>query len=74
MVEVDHGNGIRTRYGHLYKILVKKGQQVFHRDRIGLMGSTGRSTGSHLHYEVIVDGKKVDPRPFIRAGRSLMRS
>lgn len=73
LVEIDHGNGLRTRYGHLHAIKVKKGQEVTHRERIGLMGSTGRSTGSHLHYEIIFDDQHLDPAPFIRAGRSLLR-
>ena len=73
LVEIDHGNGITTRYGHLHQALVKKGQTVGFRDRIGLMGSTGRSTGSHLHYEVLFDGEQIDPAPFIRAGRYLFK-
>lgn len=73
LVEIDHGNGIRTRYGHLHTIGVKKGDTVGHRDQIGRMGSTGRSTGSHLHYEVYFDGKALDPAPFIQAGRNLLR-
>src|SRR5690606_3633518 len=52
LVEIDHGHGIRTRYAHLKKILVKTGQTVANREKIGLLGSSGRSTGPHLHYEV----------------------
>ena len=70
-VIVDHGNGIQTAYGHMHKILVKKGQTVDFRTKIGLVGSTGRSTGSHLHYEVRVNGKNVDPSKFIKAGRNV---
>ena len=66
-----HSNGIVTRYGHLYKSLVRVGQHVKLREKIGLMGSTGRSTGTHLHYEVVVDGKAQDPLRFLKAGRAL---
>ena len=69
LIEIDHGLGFRTRYGHLHKILVKRGQKVDYRTKIGLMGSTGRSTGPHLHYEVIVKGKHKNPWRFIKAGR-----
>jgi len=69
LVEVDHGLGFKTRYGHLHKILVKRGQKVDYRTKIGLMGSTGRSTGPHLHYEVIAQGKHKNPWRFIKAGR-----
>lgn len=65
MIEVDHGNGLRTRYGHLSRILVSVGSPVQRRQAIGLMGSTGRSTGSHLHFEVLRNGTKVDPLGFI---------
>ncbi len=70
---VDHGNGIETRYGHLHKILVKKGDTVDYRTKIGLVGSTGRSTGAHLHYEVRVNGTNVDPFKFIKAGRNVFQ-
>ena len=69
LVEIDHGLGFRTKYGHLHKILVKRGQKVNYRTKIGLMGSSGRSTGPHLHYEVIVKGKHKNPWRFIKAGR-----
>ena len=69
LVEIDHGLGFRTKYGHLHKILVKRGQKVNYRTKIGLMGSSGRSTGPHLHYEVIVKGKHKNPWRFIQAGR-----
>jgi murein DD-endopeptidase MepM/ murein hydrolase activator NlpD len=68
-IEVDHGFGFKTRYGHLNKILVKRGQKVDYRTKIGLMGSTGRSTGPHLHYEILVKGKQKNPWRFIKAGR-----
>ena len=68
LVEIDNGHGIVTRFGHLSKILVKAGERVHRGQVIGLMGSTGRSTGPHLHYEVRVDGKAVNPGKFLRAG------
>lgn len=69
LIEVDHGAGITTRYGHLHKTFVKKGQEVKFRDKIGLLGSTGRSTGAHLHYEVSFKGKPKDPTKFMKAGK-----
>jgi murein DD-endopeptidase MepM/ murein hydrolase activator NlpD len=71
LVELDHGRGIQTRYGHLSKALVQAGQQVKRGDMIALMGSTGRSTGSHLHYEVRLDGKAVNPVPFMQSSNYL---
>ena len=71
MVEIDHGNGLVTRYGHLSEILVAEGQQVSPSTILGRIGSTGRSTGPHLHYEVRVDGEPVDPERFLQAGASL---
>lgn len=73
MIEVDHGCGIRTRYAHLHTILVKKGQQVTHRERIGKLGNTGRSTGPHIHYEILIEGKPVDPIKFFEAGRTVFK-
>ena len=73
MIEIDHGLGIHTRYGHLKKILVKPGQQVGHREKIGLLGSSGRSTGPHVHYEVLVNGKPNDPAKFLKAGRNVFK-
>jgi murein DD-endopeptidase MepM/ murein hydrolase activator NlpD len=69
MIEIDHGSGLKTRFGHLHKILVKKGQHVNFRDKVGLLGSTGRSTGAHLHYEVIFNGRSMNPMKFFKAGR-----
>jgi murein DD-endopeptidase MepM/ murein hydrolase activator NlpD len=68
MVEVDHGNGLSTRYGHLSEINVKVGDTVKIGQVIGEVGSTGRSTGPHLHYETRIDGEAVDPQKFLRAG------
>lgn len=73
MVEIDHGYGIRTRYGHLRKVLVQRGEEVGHRHKIGLLGSTGRSTGPHVHYEVRFDGKPINPDKFIKAGRYVFK-
>ena len=71
MVEVDHGNGLTTRYGHMSKIEVKVGDHVRLGQTIGRIGSTGRSTGPHLHYEVRIDDKPVNPQKFLRAGLRL---
>src|SRR3954454_12948644 len=68
MVEVDHGNGLSTRYGHLSEIDVKVGDPIRIGQVIGAVGSTGRSTGPHLHYETRIDGDAVDPQKFLRAG------
>lgn len=68
MVEIDIGNGFKTRYGHLSAINVKVGQKIAFRDVIGRVGSTGRSSGPHLHYEVWFDGIVRDPTKFIEAG------
>lgn len=73
MVEIDHGYGIHTRYAHLMKILVKRGDEVDHRHEIALLGSTGRSTGPHVHYEIRFDGKPMNPSKFIRAGRYVFK-
>lgn len=71
LVQINHGRGIETRYGHLSKILVADNTRVRRGQLIGLMGSTGRSTGSHLHYEVRVDGRAVNPVPFLQTGEYL---
>ena len=71
MVEIDHGNGLVTRYGHLSEILVAEGEEVTAGALLGRLGSTGRSTGPHLHYEVRVDGEPVDPERFLAAGAPL---
>lgn len=64
-VIINHGYGIRTRYGHLSDILVKKGQKVDRLTPIGLVGDTGRATGPHLHYEVLLEGEATDPMTYI---------
>lgn len=71
MVELDHGRGIQTRYGHLSSILVTPGQRVKRGQLVGLMGSTGRSTGTHLHYEVRIDGRAINPVPFLQTAEYL---
>ena len=68
MIEIDHGNGLSTRYGHLSEINVKVGDVVKIGQVIGAVGSTGRSTGPHLHYETRIEGDAVDPQKFLRAG------
>jgi murein DD-endopeptidase MepM/ murein hydrolase activator NlpD len=68
MVEIDHGHGLTTRYGHLSSIEVAVGDVVRKGSVVGLVGSTGRSTGPHLHYEVRVDDEATDPMVFLRAG------
>jgi murein DD-endopeptidase MepM/ murein hydrolase activator NlpD len=73
VVEIDHGHGIVTRYAHLHRILVAKGQKVALHTPIGELGSTGRSTGPHLHYEVHVDGVAVDPAKFMQAGKNVVQ-
>jgi len=64
-IVIDHGNGYETRYGHCSKILVEVGDKVEKGDVIGLVGSTGNSTGPHLHFEIIKDGNRINPKPFI---------
>lgn len=71
-VDIDHGRGVLTRYAHLSSIRVRTGERVAMGQQIGGMGSTGRSTGTHLHYEVRIDGQPVDPRPFIESSRYLL--
>jgi murein DD-endopeptidase MepM/ murein hydrolase activator NlpD len=73
-IEIDHGGGFKTRYGHLYKTFVKRGQEVKFRQKIGLLGSSGRSTGPHLHYEVTHNGKPKNPWRFIKAGKYVYKN
>ena len=72
-VEIDHGMGVRTRYGHLRTILVRQGNEIGFRDKVGLLGNSGRSTGPHVHYEILVNGKSVDPTNFIMAGKYVFK-
>jgi len=72
VVEVDHGFGVRTVYAHLRRWRVEEGAQVVRGDRLGDMGSSGRSTGSHLHYEIHVNGRPVNPKRFIEAARDVL--
>jgi murein DD-endopeptidase MepM/ murein hydrolase activator NlpD len=67
LIKIDHGKGIETRFGHLSKIEVSAGDHVKRGQEIARMGSTGRSTGSHLHYEVRIDGHPVNPIPFMKS-------
>jgi murein DD-endopeptidase MepM/ murein hydrolase activator NlpD len=69
MVEINHGNGLATRYCHNEKVLVKQGDMVRKGQEVALMGSTGRSTGPHLHFEVLKNGSQVDPLRFIGEDR-----
>jgi len=73
MIEIDHGNGFKTRYGHLKTILVEKGQHVTKGERIALMGSSGRSTGTHLHYEVRFLDKPYNPVKFFKAEQHVLK-
>ncbi len=68
MVEIDHGHGFKTRYAHLHKTFVKRGQKVDKGFKVGGMGSTGRSTATHLHYEIHFQGRAYDPNKFLKAG------
>jgi murein DD-endopeptidase MepM/ murein hydrolase activator NlpD len=71
MVEVDHGNELVTRYAHASRVLVKKGDLVKRGQKIATVGTTGRSTGPHLHFEVLVQGVYQDPQKFLNAGKDL---
>lgn len=70
-LEIDHGNNFQTRYFHMQKSLVKRGENVLRGQVIGLVGNSGRSTGSHLHYEVKYQDKLIDPLKFMRVGKKL---
>ena len=71
MIDIDHGFGIVTRYGHLSEINVHKGDKVAKGDVIGVQGSTGRSTGAHLHYEIRYNNEAIDPQNFLQTGKLL---
>lgn len=73
LIVIDHGAGIKTRYGHLDRFFVKKGQKVKLRQKIGLLGNSGRTTGAHLHYEVVFNGKSKNPSNFIKAGQNVFQ-
>jgi len=72
LIELDHGHGLATRYGHLSYIGVYGGQHIRQGELIGRMGSTGRSTGTHLHFEVRIDGRAVNPRPYLNASSYML--
>lgn len=74
LVEINHGNGLVTRYAHMNRITVKTGQKVTLHDKVGELGNSGRSTGPHVHYEVLFKGKPLNPRRFIEAGRYVFES
>jgi murein DD-endopeptidase MepM/ murein hydrolase activator NlpD len=73
LIEIDHGHGLRTRYGHLSKAMVKKGDKIAFNQVIGLVGNSGRSTGTHLHYEILFKDKPKNPINFIKAGRHVFK-
>ena len=72
-VEITHGNGLMTRYAHLSRIGVTKGQKIEQGIQLGAMGSTGRSTGTHLHFEVRLNGRAINPRPFLEANTDVLK-
>lgn len=71
MVEVDHGAGRATRYAHLSRAVVREGQRVERGDMLGNVGKSGLAVGPHLHYEVLINGRPANPRPFLREHRSV---
>ena len=74
VVEIDHGHGLKTRFGHLAAVYVSVGQHVAIGTKLGGIGSTGRSTGPHLHYEVWVDGRLQNPERFLEAGQYVQQA
>ncbi len=72
-VEITHGNGLMTRYAHLSRLNVTTGQKVTQGLQVGAMGSTGRSTGTHLHFEVRLDGRAINPRPFLETNTDVLK-
>jgi murein DD-endopeptidase MepM/ murein hydrolase activator NlpD len=73
MVEIDHGFGLTTRYAHLRSVSVQEGDRVDHRATVGALGSSGRSTGPHVHYEVLLDDTPLDPANFLEAGKHVFK-
>lgn len=73
VVEIDHGNGLTTRYAHLSRIDVTAGHSIDAGETLGGLGSTGRSTGPHLHFEVRINGKAVNPRPFLETAPDVLK-
>ena len=69
-IVIDHGNDITTRYAHLQNILVRDGARVVGGQPIGLVGSTGRATGPHLHFEILVKGRQKNPQNYVKFGRT----
>ena len=72
-VEIEHGNGVMTRYAHMSRLTAQVGQAVSAGDTIGALGSTGRSTGPHLHFEVRINGRAVNPRPFLETAPNVLK-
>ena len=73
LIEINHGMNISSRYGHLAKILVKEGDLVTRETIIGLLGNSGRSTGPHLHFEILYNGKQLNPMKFLRVGDNVLK-
>lgn len=73
VVEIDHGHGIITRYAHLHRVLVERGQKIRAHTEVGELGSSGRSTGPHLHYEILIDGEPTNPEKFLQAGKNVVQ-
>lgn len=74
MVEIDHGFGLRTRYGHLSRVTVRPGDVIKINTTVGHVGSSGRSTAPHLHYEVTFNGKHLDPKTFLEAKQHVFQN
>jgi murein DD-endopeptidase MepM/ murein hydrolase activator NlpD len=74
MIEVDHGNSLITRYAHASRIFVRKGDLIKRGQKIAEVGTSGRSTGPHLHFEVLINGVTQDPQKFLNAGSNLSAS
>ena len=71
MIEIDHGNDLITRYAHASRVFVRKGDLIKRGQKLAEVGTTGRSTGPHLHFEVLVQGVPQDPQKFLQAGQNL---